>query len=85
MAATLPAPLDVKLMNWTASALFVGLDQGGRHARLTGQGHAREASRFPVFSQSLHLHTLFYGLPSDTSISLRVQGSGRDSRDFSRG
>ena len=25
MAATLPAPLDVKLMNWTASALFVGL------------------------------------------------------------
>lgn len=24
MTATLPAPLDVKLMNWTASALFVG-------------------------------------------------------------
>lgn len=25
MTATLPAPLDVKLMNWTASALFVGM------------------------------------------------------------
>ena len=28
MTATLPAPLDVKLMNWTASALFVGLALG---------------------------------------------------------
>ncbi len=28
MNSTLPAPLDVKLMNWTASALFVGLALG---------------------------------------------------------
>ena len=28
MTATLPAPLDVRLMNWTASALFVGLSVG---------------------------------------------------------
>ena len=28
MNHTLPAPLDVKLMNWTASALFVGLALG---------------------------------------------------------
>jgi cell division protein FtsQ len=28
MSHTLPAPLDVKLMNWTASALFVGLALG---------------------------------------------------------
>ena len=28
MASTLPAPLDVRLMNWTASVLFVGLALG---------------------------------------------------------
>ena len=28
MTSTLPAPLDVRLMNWTASVLFVGLALG---------------------------------------------------------
>ncbi|MBO9678514.1 MAG: cell division protein FtsQ/DivIB [Acidovorax sp.] len=64
MNPTLPAPLDVKLMNWTASALFVGC------ALLVLAAGARWALRHPVFA--IHRIVVQGELVHNNAVTLRA-------------
>jgi cell division protein FtsQ len=64
MNPTLPAPLDVRLMNWTASALFVGC------AVLVLAAGARWALRNPVFA--LHRIVVQGDLAHNNAVTLRA-------------